>query len=243
MKRKALIITNPGEPGEDYLHGVDRDREAYREFLDSAIGGWWYSSEIEKLDRPQVAEVMIAVRGLKDADYSVVIFSGHGGYSRVQDETILVLRPGGTIPASELLVNGRKQTVILDCCRKVGKEDLREAMMFKAARALPAVNGPRCRDYYERQIEECGVSTVMMFACAVGESAYDRPEGGVYSYSLIRGTHEWAEYEQRERPVALSVALAHEVAAERVARRRGERQTPGIEKPRSGPYFPFCVLA
>lgn len=243
MNKKALIITNPGEPGtEDYLHGVNKDRDAYAKFLDSAIGGWWYSREVEILERPLVAQVRRTIEGLKNTDYSLVIFSGHGYYSPRREATILALRAGEEINAAELLVRGRKQTVILDCCRKIAKAELRETMMFKAARALPAVDGSRCRDYYEKQIEGCGVSTVIKFACAIDEYSYDTPQGGVYSYSLVRGAHEWAEYEPRQKPVALSVAGAHEVAVAKVVSKRGEKQTPGIEKPRSGPYFPFCVL-
>lgn len=247
MERKALIITNPGEPGaENYCHGVNKDRENYRAFLDSEIGGWWYPSEIRLMDRPRIADVMIAVRQLRDVDYSLVVFSGHACHSTTRGETILELREGQDLEASYLRVEDRKQTLILDCCRVYTGEDLRESLVLKAERALPApVDGPRCRAAFEHTMQRCPVGITIMHACAEGERAYDGVQGGAYSYSLIRSAREWAESttcDTRSEWDTLSVAGAHERAVAHVAQRRGQRQTPCIEKPRSGPYFPFAVI-
>lgn len=244
MKKKTLIITNPGEVGdEEYCQGVNVDRESYRLFLDSAIGGWWYKSEIEVLDRPDAVQVRRAVFDLSNLDYSLIIFSGHGYYSQTLETTVLALRPGQTLPASELQVRGQKQTLILDCCRKVMREEEFREELLKAEKAFRPQNGAKCREYYERQIESCSISTVVMFSCDVNQSAYDTARGGIYSYNLIRGARTWAaDYSARSGPAVLSVAGAHEIAKAAVAL-SGQNQTPVINKLRSGPYFPFSVVA
>lgn len=245
MKRKALIITNPGEQGaENYCQGVNTDREAYRAFLDSALGGWWFASEVQVLDRPRVADVAIAIEDLKRFDYALVIFSGHGAYSKSRDETVLELRAGHEMDVSDLVVEGKRQTLIIDCCRVFTEETLPESLILKAQRAYAQLDGRSCRLHYEEAIAKCGIGAVKLYACAPGEVAYDTSQGGIYSQNLLRAATAWSDEPGRAAQRAtLSVAAAHESAAARVARRRGQPQTPVIEKPRSGPYFPFAVVA
>lgn len=244
MSRKALIITNPGEAGaENYCAGVNRDRETYRAFLASPLGGWWYDSELQVLDRSSVAEVTSAVRTLASVDYALVIFSGHGAYSKAREETVLELRDGQELDLSDLIVDGKRQTLIIDCCRLPIEEELRESLSLKAQRAFVELHGPNCRAAYDQAIARCGAAVVTLYACAPGECAYDTPQGGVYSQNLLRAAAAWAdELTRRTQGGSFSIAAAHEGAAARVAQRRGQPQTPGIEKPRSGPYFPFAVV-
>jgi hypothetical protein len=243
MTRKALIITNSGEPGdENYCNGVNLDREAYRTFLDSAAGGWWFASEIQTLDRPRVADVMIAVQSLKAVDYSVVIFSGHACHSTASGDTVLELSDGHDLESSYLRV-GRRQTIILDCCRVPGLAYFRKALLFEAARAQ-VLDGRKCRAAYDQAIALAGVGITTLYACAVGEYAYDDSrQGGAYSYNLLQGASDWAEDNQvaaRFEPRTLSVLAAHNAAAARLAQRKGEKQTPTIDNPRP---FPFAVVA
>ena len=53
ITRRALLIANPGEVGdEDYCKGVYVDIKNYQQHLTSAEGGAWDGGEIQYLNRP-----------------------------------------------------------------------------------------------------------------------------------------------------------------------------------------------
>jgi len=113
-------------------------------------------------------------------------------------------------------------------------------MLAKAARRF---DPDECRKYYDKRIEECGDALVVMYACSLGEKAGDDDQkGGYYSYNLLTASKEWAEAStlQAESDI-LSVVTAHREVERRLEGISGRRQTPHIEKPRTGPYHPFCV--
>lgn len=248
-ERRALIISNPGEIGdENYCRGVMKDVENYREFLLSAIGGAWAKSEIEEMNRPSVADVRLQAKTLSIFDYVLIVFSGHGWHSADLDSTVLVLRKGQEIDSAELRLAATKQTLILDCCRQKhpGMPEAR-ALKEMLAKAASRFNRGDCRLYYDKRIQECSTELIAMYSCEEGETAGDDDQkGGIYSYSLLETSEDWAEkstVDTSNKCRILSVAQAHEAAVPRVLRLRGARQNPRIEKPRTGPYYPFCIVA
>lgn len=91
MKRKMLIIANPGErDAENYCEGVNQDVTRYHRFFTSIQGGAWKTDEIKTLIRPNPWEVDLALSELRQAEYSMVIFCGHG-YSRKNGTTMVEL--------------------------------------------------------------------------------------------------------------------------------------------------------
>lgn len=249
MRRKALIISNPGEQNEEnYCEGVLADIRNYRDFLTSSIGGLWLTSEIASKHRPSVDELKEEVAKLSAYDYSLVVFSGHGWYSNKLKSTVLVLRKGQEIDSVNLRLKSSRQSIILDCCReRYGALPTMIALAEKLARARPRINPQHCRRYYDKRLQECAEEIVVTYACATGEKAGDDSQrGGVYSHSLISGAQEWADgnhYDTTKNFNILSVVQAHQTAIPKVVQLRGNRQNPQIEKPRSGPYFPFCIVA
>ena len=249
MKRYGLIIANPGEVGdENYCEGVNKDILNYENFLCSPVGGAWNKSEIKILKKPTTLDVQIAIIQANQADYAFIVFAGHGYYSDNKKSTILHLRPGIEIDSAELRQGAKKQTVILDCCRKIERPRLvekRAALAFEEG-AISHISAVNCRKYFDKEIESCPDSLVVVHSCSIDQKAGDDPEqGGYYSYSLIDCTNDWASglpfnpshyYSQ-------SIAKVHETAAVQVSRLSGNRQTPQIEKPRSTPYFPFGIVA
>jgi hypothetical protein len=248
LNRKALIISNPGEPGaENYCAGVLKDVVNYQSFLTSPIGGLWYSSEISSLNRPSAAEVRSKVTELASSDYALVVFCGHGWHSTGVGSTCIVLRQGQEIDSTELRVASRSQTLVLDCCRKKGPWiPTVRALDERLAKALPRINPDDCRRYYDKRLEECDGGLVVMYACSIGEFANDDSEkGGLYSFNLLNGSKGWARnstVDTSSKGDILSVVGAHEQAAALI-RESGGRQVPQIEKPRTSPYFPFCIVA
>lgn len=250
MIRKALIIANPGEQGkEGYCAGVLRDIDNYTKFLTSPIGGFWRSDEIRILREPSSAGVKDEVRSIALADYSLTVFCGHGYHSSTTNSTVVVLRPGVDLDSAELRRGANKHSLILDCCRRVETPtiELREELLAKAAKAESEIHPSECRRLYDKSIEECPPGMVVLFACSVGERAGDDgTRGGYYSYSLISAAEAWSRHTYVDTSVKysrLSVVATHDGAVPQVVRMSGGRQTPTIEKPRSGSYFPFCIIA
>ena len=247
MDRRALIIANPGEVGsEDYCEGVNEDTVSYGSFLLSPVGGTWYAQEIHILKRPTVRELGTEIDWIKRADYSLVVFTGHGR-NGTNDSTMLQLRTGVEIDANDLKIQGRRQTLILDCCREVQPRELMkrldEALAFDRAR--PTLYPNLCRRYYDECLERCDKELVLLHACARGERAGDDSElGGVYSHCLRRAALDWANTFNRapSNYDTLSIVAAHG-KAEELVKYRNPNQHPKIQKPRTGPYFPFSIVA
>ncbi len=249
VNRRALLIANPGEIGaENYCEGVNKDMNNYKTFLTSPLGGLWYENEIEVLHKPGKTLVRQAIEKLKGYDYSTIIFSGHGLYSSIYESTILELNKNENIDSVELRNGSKKQTIILDCCRKVEKVIIREfAEALMKAAAITQLSPSECRKYYSSRIEECDSGLIVMYACSINETAGDdSSKGGYYSHSLISSATKWAESDSKDISTTayyFSAIMAHDAASSNVNSLSGGRQNPHIEKPRSGPYFPFAIMA
>lgn len=248
MKRKAVIIANPGIEGtETYLGGVMRDVDNYERFFTSEIGGYWDGQEITKLVRPSVESVRSIIGRLHAVDYAVIVFSGHGCHDTYRNSTTLELREGEDIDSGELRSGAAKQTLILDCCRKKSPITLMEARDMKFAKAAPRLTGNAYRQYYDKRIAECESGLVVMHAYSIDEAAGDDAQkGGYYSYSLLAESNAWTTtltIDTSKEYQILSTVRAHDSAVPRVRSISGNRQNPSIEKPRTQPYFPFCIVA
>ena len=249
MNRKGIIISNPGEVrAENYCEGVKRDVANYRSFLLSPNGGVWRESELEEMSRPSVAEVRRKIESLRNYDYALIIFSGHGYHCSIRDSSVLELRADEEIDSDEFRGTADKLTLILDCCRKVYPEKRTMVMdSARVAKRAPVLNPANCRKYYNQRIDACSNGIVVMQSCDIDElSGDDASRGGYYSYSLLEESKSWARGSQTDTGATadiLSVAGAHNAASPRVKSLSGGSQNPQIEKPRSSPYFPFCIVA
>lgn len=246
VDRKALLIGCPGTP---YLPGVARDLANYDRFLRSPLGGTWYSDEIISLDDPPASTVRAAIQLLKAADYSFALFSGHGYVTSNRRSTIVGLRGGEEMDSDELRVGAKKHTLVLDCCREIAKPMLAEDALAKmdSMTTAKSLSASACRRYYEKAISDCPSGLIVAHACDLDETAGDDPvRGGYDSYSLIDVAEDWAESNSRnlsEYYYPFRMSTAHDDADRAVQKRSGNRQHPKMEKPRSGPYFPFAIVA
>ena len=245
MKRAALIIGSPGErTEEDYLEGVKKDVVRYQRFLKSALGGAWLDGEINVMLNPTLQGVLGKVRMLRSSDYSIVVFCGHGYHSEAAGETIVQLKPGVEMNSDALRTGGRKQTLVLDCCRVISADVLVEGVQKREA---PQLDDNECRTYYDKRLQECPHGLVVLFGCSMNETAGDSAtNGGYYSSSFMNAAVKWlntSSTDTSKEAAFLSVVAAHERAGDEVRRLSGNRQNPDIEKPRAGPYFPFAVIA
>ena len=251
IRRKVLIISNPGEENsEDYSKGVFVDVENYKKFLLSPLGGYWDASEIIYLNRPRKTFVDAYIKSIESADYTFIVYTGHGYYSEASGSTILNLRPGEKYDSLDLR-SGQKamrRTIILDCCRKVTRHYLTEdEFLAKVARRRVTLNADECRRYFDEDIMKCGSGIVIGNSCSENEYSHDHPiSGGYYSSSLLKTTNNWYENTNvnlSESYSCFSIVAAHNGALEFVKKLSGGTQNPEIAKPRSEPYFPFAIMA
>jgi len=106
----------------------------------------------------------------------------------------------------------------------------------------------QCRKYFDAQIMKCGEGIVILNSCSENEYSYDHPsKGGYYSSSLFKTANNWYNNNTNvnllENYYPFSIVGAHNGAVEFVRKLSGDTQNPEIEKPRSGPYFPFAIMA
>lgn len=241
MKRRALII---GSPDKD-IPGVYDDMKNYRAFLKSFGGGAWYEQEIITLESPTTLQLNIQLELLKSADYSFLVFAGHGGYSEYRRATMLHLNPSTQINENDLKVGAPKRTVIFDACRVlIDKKPLREAM----AKSVIALDNYRSldqsRNLFERSIDDCHPGIAILYGCNIGESAGDiEGIGGRYSAALLEIASGWANFGSNQVGTALSISDAHNETAKLVSVRSGTTQNPKAEFPRTVPRFPLAVKA
>lgn len=243
MKRKALIIGSP----DDVIIGVHQDVINYRNFLLSPIGGYWRSDELIILENPNELAVISAMTNLKNADYSMAIFAGHGCQLNAHSPPTISIQPGVDISSGRLKSGAPKHTLILDCCRVHPKINLHLESMTKSASFAEQMNGSKCRTYYDLHISNCHEGTVVLYGCSDGElSGESSTEGGYYSSSLIQTAKSWGYGSQcgtsRNYDI-LSVVQAHHAASSMVRSRTSNEQNPTADYSRTAPHFPFAVVA
>ena len=198
-KRKLLLLCNPGtEEAGNYTPVVYEVLQRYKDYFMSAVGGAWIYDENEDyseiIEEPagyddegeqtwlftKIAEIC------RHADYSIIVFVGHGD-STHGDE--IQLSKGKFIPVNSFLAqdyfgNPIKRTVIVDACRTLAGRDqeriILEQRTFSGDNMLKT--GP-CRDFYNKQIQDCEPHFEMIQSTRYGEPAYVNPEGTGTAFS------------------------------------------------------------
>ncbi|CAG9217780.1 Caspase domain-containing protein [Paraburkholderia tropica] len=241
LRRRALIIGCP----DAQIPGVRDDMENYPTFFKSAAGGGWFSSEITVLESPTVARVKSEIQALQTtADYSVVVFAGHGRYSPADGCGMLLLSPGVEIDENELKFGASRRTVIIDACRVLPTNILLDSVRASLEKYAQVGDIQASRRLFDEHLSRCSGGIAMMYGCAIGEGAQEeRGKGGYYSAALINEGRRWGESSLTTPGGVLTVSDAHDAAEAWVKRNTGSEQNPHGAFPRNLPRFPFAVRA
>jgi hypothetical protein len=243
MKRRALIIycsnTQSGE-----LLGPVKDNFNYREFLKSSIGGNWYNHEVMSLPNPTSYEVSKAARNfLSGADYTFVIFSGHGFVDPFTGIQYLELSDK-SIPLARLKTTASRQTLIVDACRDyklhTNLSPTFQDYFSDSHLGIGDIHSST-RDIFNYAVLEAEPGIAVAFAADRGRSAIDTDNGGAYLLSLLCLAKRWENSNDREN-YFIPIDVAHYCAKQFLAENFDMRQNPILftEKYRSN-LFPLFV--
>ena len=235
MKRRAVIICAAGND----LPGVKADAANLQSFLLSARGGSWTPSEVTILSDPTSSQVDTQIALASLADYSFVVFGGHGRYNVAKQTTELQIAQSVYIDVARLRGGAKRHTLILDTCRVLYRTVLNERLITKAAMDSIEFSESNSRQIFDSHLQACPPGIIETYSCNISETAGEEASGGYYTSALLGAAERWGVNAPRSQ--VLTVKDAHDSAAVAVQRKSGNRQNPRAGYPRSAPYFPFAV--
>ena len=195
MRRKLLLLGNPGIVGLNYVPSVPAVINRYKEYFKSEVGGYWADDEI--IEEPvgfdiNSEETWLAVQLAdiqKNADYSIILFVGHG--EAYHGDDFVELSKGKIIPLSSFLpLKGyesiTKRTVIVDACRSlIGATSSQLIIENRAFSGNGQLDGNYCQEYYNKLIEDCEPHIEMLQSTQYGKIAKATTVGTAFSDALF----------------------------------------------------------
>lgn len=226
MNRKALLIGN-----SNGLSGVKKDISNWESFLTSDIGGKWFPSEIDVEMNPSKISLMSKINTLKHRyDFVLVVYSGHGAYSQ---GTILEINSNEEyVFESDLKGIAPRQISVFDCCRGIVtvQDSIKESLRNLSVKNQFASN---IRQDYETRIMQAIPQQVSLYACSIGECAYDSNDGGYYTKNLLNSTNLFGDNQR-----FLTVGIAHQFGASKTTIEVFEKEN-AIQRPDA--FLPKCL--
>lgn len=190
MKRRAILFYN-----DDGELKTKKDIDDMVSFLVSPTGGCWDDGrEIMCRKNVKKSELMSVVEKTRKEciDYLFLYFSGHGGFART---SFIELNPDGERVSTNFLLNlADRQLSILDCCRSMVDVEKRAFAMDSIYEAIGAnICREAIRDAFDRRVMAAYPQSMTLYACHVGEYAYDYGAGGVYTQNLLATTESFPD--------------------------------------------------
>lgn len=240
MKRRALIVccdnTSSGK-----LVGALQDARNIRNFLMSSGGGQWYDKEIGVLRNPSEKKVYTAINTfMKGADYTFIVFSGHGFFHSEIKKQFLELADND-VPLKSLITNSRRQTIIVDACRGYYsplKEKLDEE--FRGMGDVYHFEKLDERFLFDRAVMQAEEGLTVLYSSSKNESSLDSPSGGAYIFSLLTYAQKWAT--RNREYTHLSIKTAHLGAIPLMKAKFNTIQKPVMNREKRINHFPIAVL-
>lgn len=240
MKRQAILIGAPGQENtKKYLHGVEYDIKNYIKFLKSPTGGAWDKSEIIAIKNPDKNKLLNAISKV-NADYLLIVFSGHGAYS-LKGQTILAINRTECLTLNHLISKKvPRQMLIIDACRSFVDSGI-SGFLGEELRSFPSrLLKTNARQLFDGYLSKCENGVVVCYSCSVGETSFDTNDGGYFTTSLLDTTKEWVE-----RPSKFNILPIHHAFTKTknyLFNYLADEQTPQlkINKQRKL-WFPFAV--
>ena len=198
MKRRALLIMNPGKIGKNFVPSVPNVIERYKNFLMSPAGGAWIDEEeILVLDRlgPMgvnlSGDLAMKLNELNktDVEYSLIVFVGHGAAASGKDS--IQTEDGKIYSLDDFTMNTHhipnfKRTIIIDACRTYAPITPQHIMLEeKAFSGLDTLDADCCREYYNDIIAHTPEHVSVIQSTQYGMVANGTPLETAFSDALI----------------------------------------------------------
>lgn len=195
MKRKALLIMNPGVQNQNFAPTVCNACLRYKNYLQSPVGGYWQNDEILELERlddglnlKSNLESKLKELNSPDIEYSLIIFVGHGGAANGLDSIQL---EDGTIISIENLKNASgnpnpiKRTVVVDACRCYAAVTPQQLILEQREFSGSSIDGLACREFYNRLITESDSHIELIQSTQYGQFAHASQSGTAFIDALF----------------------------------------------------------
>ncbi|AXR66609.1 caspase family protein [Leptospira mayottensis] len=243
MKRICLLIGAPGSDTKgNYLNGVSVDMERMRQYLYSNVGGAWYPNEIEQVVNPSKHKLLSLLNKIKYSDYSLILFSGHGGTSIKNGKTYIEINSDGDDFEAEGLINYTdREVVIIDSCRSyfTPPTSLQGDTYYKSLINEQTNLALKHRRFYDEQVLAADPGSLILYACSIGETANDTNEGGIFTQNLISTGNNINNYKDRNIFQELNYTFN---TAKNLVSQRFRTQHPTMEGSiKRNTWFPFAV--
>jgi len=238
MIRRALIIYCDNT-ASGVLTGPSHDNANYRDYLTRNIGGNWYDDEIISLPNPTSLMVQNYIHHfLNGADYSFIVFTGHGGINTHNNKQYLELMDG-EIQLLQLKTNAKRQTIIVDACRgyyTAIDEDLRESRMMSFITGAPLQS---TRKIFDDAVLRSDAGWTILYAASESQTALDTNKGAVYLISLLKATYQWEATDRKYNILGLNIA--HDMAVIYMNDNYETIQEPTMNAEKRITHYPFAV--
>jgi hypothetical protein len=238
MIRRALIIhCNDTESGE--LDGPLQDNLNFRNYLTSSLGGNWYNKEIRSLQNPNPTQVAREINGfLNGADYTFIIFTGHGFINTDDRNRQYVELSNGDIPISNLKTTAKRQTLIVDACR--GFFSPSRELTQPLGDVFEHYTGKReTRKIFDNAVIKAEEGWTILYAASTNQTALDTEEGAAYLLSLLKVAENWGNTNKEHN--ILPINVTHKRAKAYLSENFDTIQVPRKNAEKRKNHFPFAV--
>lgn len=239
MKRRALIIyCDDTESGK--LEGPSKDNDNFREYLTTSLGGNWHNKEILSLRNPSSVSVTKAVKEfLNGADYTFIIFTGHG-YINTDNNRQYIELSDTDVSIFNLRTTAKRQTLIIDACRGFFS---RTAHLLKGfgQQFESFVGKPDSRKMFDNAVLRAEEGWTVLYAASKNQTALDTFRGAAYLLSLLKVAENWGDIDKKHN--ILPINVTHSRAKTYLSQNFETIQVPAKNAEKRITYFPFAVKA
>lgn len=147
--------------------------------------------------------------GTLQADYVVVVFSGHGSIDAHTGQQLVNVNPQQVVEMRQLVPAASKGLVLVDACRVYQGAGL-SGFLGEEYLSFPSQLSPTdARQYYERQISACVPGWTTIYACQPGHTSQDTSNGGNFSSTLLESVNAWVRTPSQYTGLPASKAFKH----------------------------------
>ena len=118
---------------------------------------------------------------MKELDYALIAFSGHGHYKVLPDkttETQMFISANSYLTERTLTVRAKRELVIMDSCREYGGElitEMKEITNFsKAAMIRSEERFAKAREIFEKALSQSPEGRTLIYSCSLNQTAGDK---------------------------------------------------------------------